>query len=59
MFRHLKVVLREFIVPCALCPADVAVSARPRQQRLHIQPLRKPFITLYNQYFIEVYRFIF
>ena len=35
-------------------------QARPQhQQRLHIQPLRKPFITLYNQHFIEVYHFIF
>ena len=35
-------------------------QARPQhQQRLYIQPLRKPFITLYNQHFIEVYHFIF
>ena len=36
------------------------VQLRPQhQQRLHIRPLRKPFITLYNQHFIEVYHFIF
>ena len=33
---------------------------RPQhQQRLHIQPLRKPFITMHNQHFIEVYHFNF
>ena len=30
-----------------------------RKKGLHIQPLRKPFIMLYNQHFIEVYHFIF
>ena len=34
-------------------------QARPHQQRLHVQPLHKPCITLYSQNFIEVYRFIF
>ena len=29
-----------------------------RQQRLHMQPLRKTFITLYNQHFIEVIIYI-
>ena len=41
--------------------ASVAdVVARPQhQQRLHIQSLRKHFITLHNQHFIEIYHFIF
>ena len=35
-------------------------QARPQhQQRLHIQPLRTHFITLYNQHFIEDHHFIF
>ena len=45
------------------CPVstrvDTGQAGPQRQQRLQIQPLRKPFITLYNQHFIEVYHFIF
>ena len=35
------------------------VVARPQHQRLHIQPLHKPFITLHNQHFIEIYHLYF
>ena len=42
--------------------ADVAEAARCGQRTSTAciySPLRKPFITLYNQHFIEVYHFIF
>ena len=55
MLRHLKCYPQG--AHCALL--DTGQVWPHHQQRLRIQPLRKPFITLYSQHFIEVYHFIF